>query len=720
MRNASYRKSGCRNHKFSKLRKEQLLNKKFLLEIGVEEVPSSIIKDAMDFIEVFFVKNLMNSRLHFTEMKRYSTPRRFAITIFGLPDKQEDLIEEVMGPPAKISYDKQGNLTKAGLGFLKSKNAKQEDIYLKQTDKGKYLALKKIIYGKDTTEILGQIIPQLIEQIPFKKSMKWGTNKLTFVRPIRWILALLNEQVISVKLEDICSDRITFGNRFENLDNTIIINNVDEYENKLMQHFVIPNVEKRKELIKQQVKAIENEIHGKIADEKLFDTVTNLVEYPLAILCKFDKAFLNLPQEILITTLTETQKYFALKGYDNKLLPYFICISNGSPQAKDNIRYGNEKVIRARLSDAKFYYDEDQKVPLHSRIEQLNKIVYQEKLGTLYEKSIRMQKIGKFLAKELNVSPEKVIRAAMLSKADLTTLMLNEKEYTSLQGFIGYQYALNDGENEEVAKAIYEQYLPKFKNDILPNTNTGIILSLAEKIDNIVSCFCVGLIPSGSNDPFALRRAAQGILKILYNYKINLNLEKVFIFTLDILQDKIISEKGKVKMQIDDFLQQRIKTFLSDPDIIGVEYDVIDAVMAGDFYHILDLTRRAEDLQAFKNRNDFRRLVIGYKRVANILMSSQSENELDISLFQEDAEKSLYQKIMLIKPEFETELYKKNYHRIFELLLSCRTEIDNLFDNVMIMVKDKKIRENRMALLRMVKSLFLKGADLSKLVVEGV
>ncbi len=691
---------------------------KYLFEIGVEELPASYIRPAIDFMVNYFDDQFHNHKIEFQNIEKYSTPRRLALIINGFSDSQKDSKKEIIGPPKTIAYDNEGNLNKIGLGFIKKQNLSLQDIIIKKLEKGEYITAIKIIKGKPTSEILKQISIEVINKIQFPKTMRWFDNGISFARPIRWIVALFNQTILSFQVGDVKSNCYSFGNRFENIHNRFDIRNIDEYQSELENHFIIPDREKRKKLIIKQIQETANKVNGiPTADAQLIETVTDLVEYPSTSLGKFDNSFLKLPNEILITTLSEIKKCFSVSNQKDELLPYFICISNSNPQTIDKIKYGYERVINARFTDAKFYFETDKKTKLINRIEILKKITFQKDLGTLFDKTERMRKIGKYIANTLNYDDNKIDRAVLLSKTDLTTLMLGEKEYTKLQGFMGWQYALYDGEDKEVAKAIFEQYLPRYKDDILPETKTGIVLSLVDKIDTICGCFFVGLSPSGSYDPLGLRKAGNSVIKILDNHNLSISLNNLIAQSMKsfVLDDK--KDIDFIKSELLSFFKQRIKNHFHQMTD-EIDYDVINAIMASGFFDIPDLIIRAKNLQIFKSHKDFRKLIIGFKRASNILSDSEEEAELDVHLLTEFEEKKLYQKIIQITPEYLNCVKDKNYQKSFDILVSLKDDIDDFFDNVMVMVEDKKIRENRMALLRIINQTFLKTADLSKIVYE--
>ncbi|MCD6177534.1 MAG: glycine--tRNA ligase subunit beta, partial [Candidatus Cloacimonetes bacterium] len=524
-------------------------NKNFLFELGVEEIPAAYISEATKTIKDNFVTNLKKANLDYDELQVFSTPRRFAIKISSLQTQQKDEIIEQTGPTKKIAYDKNRNLTNAALGFLRGAGAEEKDIVIKQTPKGEKIAIIKEVKGKSAEDILQQIILEIIPKINFPKSMKWGNSKFTFARPIRWMLVLFGNDVLDLEFEGIQSGKISYGNRFQKLDNSIEINTIDEYEEKLGSVFVIPDRGKRFKLIQVGIEeilsSIQNEYHDKLDyvddKDKLINIVTNLVEYPTPILSEFDIKYLelfnNIPN-VIIQTLSEHQKYFPINE-NGELTNKFIIIGNGNPKYKELIKLGNNKVVNARLADAAFYYNEDTKISLEDYVPKLKKVVFQSKLGTLFEKTERIKKLTGFLCDELDIDSnvkKHSLRAAHLCKADLVTLMLGEKEYTKLQGMVGYEYALKSEEDIKVATAIFSHYMPRSNYDNLPIGKEGAILAIADKIDTICGIIGVDLIPTGSKDPFALRRAANGVVQIISNNKFEIDIHKLIDRSFELLK----------------------------------------------------------------------------------------------------------------------------------------------------------------------------------------
>ena len=690
-----------------------MIKKDFLFEIGVEEIPAGYIESAIRKLQTFFETTLKEAKLSFDSVKIYSTPRRFAIRLDGLPIQQQDEIIERVGPAKNMAYDENGNLSKAALGFLRGAKATETDIFIKETPKSDKIAVKIEIKGKETKIILINAMKEVITKIVFPKSMKWGNYSTNFARPIRWFVALFGDEILNFKFDAVKSGNITFGNRYQKLENPVEISTINDYENALKSVCVYADRAKRKTIIEQQLVELFADSDEKIIeDKKLLEIVVDLVESPTVVIAEFSQKYLELPEKIITSTLSQHQKYFAVRK-DGKLTNKFVFISNGNPKFSDLIKLGNEKVIKARLEDATFFFKEDTKQPLENFVEKLSEVTFQAKLGSLLEKTERIIKIAKYIAEKLMLSEDdklNILRASKLAKADLVTLMLGEKEFTKLQGYIGMNYALLSGENEAVATAIYEHYQPRGQNDNLPNSLISSIVAIADKMDTVCGIIGVGLVPSGSNDPFALRRAANGIVQIIDAQNMNLNLLELIDFTFEKLADKIEIKNQKI---VNDFFKQRVNWLLKQANL---DYDIIESVMHINFANISDLKKRALDLQKFKQRDDFKALVTGFKRVSNIIAKADELGEIDEILLIETAEKNLYGKF--IKLDLEKYLSVKDYEKAMEILVDFRVQIDTFFDEVMVNADDEKIKANRYNLLGKNREMFLQIADIAKIVVN--
>ena len=686
----------------------------FLFEIGVEEIPASYIQPAMKQIEDFFKEELKKKKIYFNKMRTFSTPRRFALEIIGLKKKQEDEILEKIGPSHKVSYDEKGNLSKAAIGFLKSLNAEKEDIFIKETEKGKYLSLKKEVKGKFTLEILKDLIEEVFSKISFPKSMWWKEKNFYFARPVRSILALYDNELMDLKIKGIKNSKVVSGNIFANLNNCAKVDKIENYEKILEDIFVIADREKRKNIIVSQIKKLtENE---KIClDENLLEIVCNLVEYPTSVLAEFAEEYLILPPEVIKSTLSKNQRYFTLSKQDNSLSNQFIFVSNGDPKCSEIIKLGNQKVVKARLEDAKFYYDEDTKEDLALSFPKLQEITFQEKLGSIYDKIQRMLQICDFLTKYFNFEEdfEKDLKlSCKLCKIDLTSQMIGEKEFSSLQGYMGMYYAKKFAYKHRVSKAIYKHYFPKGKDDALPDDFLSQILAIVDKIDTICAIIGIGLLPTGSSDPYAIRRAANGIVRICAekNIEIDLNvlLEKVF----EILNDKV--DFSKIN-DIKEYFKQRFSYYLNQNQF---SYDIIEALLSLDNLDICDIQKRAKVLTEYKNKEDFKNLILSFKRTANII-EKEKEFSLDKNLLKEKQEICLYEKYLLLKEKILSLLKKQSYEEILKKLTEFGKYINEFFDNIVVNVEQEEIKNNRIALLQEIKKLFVKVANLEKLIIEN-
>ena len=688
------------------------MNNYLLLEIGVEELPSRFGQTTLDQIENNLSKLLKEERINFDNIEKYATPRRLTFVIKNLADKATDLEEEVKGPAKKIAVDADGNFTKPALGFMKSKGLDPENVYFKQLGNAEYLFGTIKQEGKHTSEVLKNIVPEAIKNVTFPKAMRWGGKNMRFARPIRWMVALLNNEVLDIDLEGIKSSNITRGHRFLG-EKEFEVNSVEEYFEKLDKNFVVLDQHKRKEMIRKQAIEVAKSLGGEVElDEDLLEEITFLVEYPTAFYGEFDEEYVKLPKEVVTTPMKEHQRYFPVLK-DGKLLPNFIAVRNGDSNRIDLVKAGNEKVLRARLADALFFYHEDTKKPLESFVDKLQTVVFQAKLGTVYDKTLRIEKLSQVILNELNMteSKENTLRAAKLCKADLVTNMVFE--FTELQGIMGRDYAQVSGENEEVCQGIFEHYLPRFAGDILPETNTGIALSIADKLDSIAGFFAIGIKPSGSQDPYALRRQALGILSILLDRKLSVNLNNLINAALDNYSN-LEFNKEEVASQIVEFFVERVKNLFKD---LGIRYDVIDAVLNNNLNDISDIHTRALELNRWLQKDELVEMLTAFNRVATLAEKATTDIVKE-DLLKEDAEIKLYNGFKEIKSNVESLLLDKKYNEALDAFATLRPLVDNLFDNVMVMDKDEAIKENRLGLLKQIYSTMLTICDLSKIVYK--
>lgn len=683
-----------------------------LFEIGVEELPARYVNSAMEQLKLNIVKSFDENRITYDSVNVYSTPRRLTVVVDNICERQEDLEEEVKGPAKKIAVDADGNFTKPLLGFMKSKGIKEEDLYFKQVGKEEYAFGKIKQEGKLTSEVLKTVLPEAIKSMTFPKAMRWGGKNMRFIRPIRWMVCILNDSVLDIELEGIVSGNVTKGHRFLG-ESEFEVNTLDEYLAKLKENFVILNQDERKSIIKEQCEEVAKSLGGEIElDEELLEEVTHLVEYPTAFYGEFDEDYAKLPKEVVITPMKQHQRYFPVLK-DGKLLPNFIAVRNGDSHRIDNVKSGNEKVLEARLADALFFYKEDTKKSLESYIEKLKTVVFQAKLGTVYDKTLRIEKLANDIIDKLNESgvKEDTLRAAKLCKADLVTGMVFE--FTELQGVMGREYAKVSGENENVAEAIFEHYLPRFAGDILPKTKEGIVLSIADKLDSIAGFFAIGIQPTGSQDPYALRRQALGIINILMDNNLDISLKELVDLTLD-NYSFIEFNKAEVLNQIMDFFKDRIKNLFRD---LGIRYDVIDAILSSNIDDIADMYARANALNSWIDKDELVEMLTAFNRVATLAQKAETD-KVDINLMREEAEFNLYQQFQEIRSNVEHLLADKEYTKALDAFASLRPAIDNMFDSVMIMDKDEAIKNNRLAILKQIYDIMLNICDLSKIVYK--
>ena len=688
------------------------MNNYLLLEIGVEELPSRFGQTTLDQIENNLSKLLKEERVNFDNIDKYATPRRLTFVIKNLADKASDLEEEVKGPAKKIAVDEEGNFTKPALGFMKSKGLDPENVYFKQVGNAEYLFGTIKQSGKETAEILKNIIPTAIKNVTFPKAMRWGGKNMRFARPIRWMVALLNDNVLDVNLEGIKASNVTKGHRFLG-EREFEVNSVEDYFEKLEKNYIILDQHKRKSMIKEQAIEVANSLGGEVElDDDLLEEITFLVEYPTAFYGEFEEDYVKLPKEVVTTPMKEHQRYFPVSK-DGKLLPYFIAVRNGDSHRIDIVKAGNEKVLKARLADALFFYKEDTKKPLESFVDKLQTVVFQAKLGTVYDKSLRIDKLSQTILNELNMSEsaKNTQRAAKLCKADLVTNMVFE--FTELQGIMGRDYAKVGGENEEVCQAIFEHYLPRYAGDILPQTNAGIALSIADKLDSIAGFFAIGIKPSGSQDPYALRRQALGILSILLDKKLSVNLNNLINAALDNYSN-LEFNKEEVASQIVEFFVERVKNLFKD---LGIRYDVIDAVLNNNLNDISDIHTRALELNRWLQKDELVEMLTAFNRVSTLAQKATTDIVKE-ELLKEDAEIKLYNGFKEIKSNVESLLVDKKYNQALDAFATLRPLVDNLFDNVMVMDKDESVKENRLGLLKQIYSTMLTICDLSKIVYK--
>ncbi len=685
------------------------MSRNLLFEIGTEEIPARFIAKTKADMKAYLEKTFNELHISYKSIELKCTPRRFVVIIDELAEFQDTVEEELKGPAKKIAFDENNNPSKALLGFLKGKDVPVESIYFKTVGKDDYAHVKLTKPGQEVKGLLKDIFEGMIKSTTFPKSMKWGGKNIRFVRPIRYFVCLLDNEVIDFEIEGIKTGNITKGHRFLG-SNHIVINNPDEYAAKLKENFVILDDEERKAIILEQCIQVANSLGGVLMmDEDLLEEVNYIIEYPTAFYGEFDESYLSLPKEAIITPMKEHQRYFPVLDNAGNLMNKFITVRNGDSYAIDNVKRGNEKVLDARLSDALFFYKEDTKKPLESYVDRLDTIVFQQKLGTILDKTKRIQKLSAKIEKTLKLDLPNLDRAAYLAKADLTTSMVFE--FTELQGIMGRYYAALTNEPKEVSEAIYEHYLPKFAGDELPITNEGIVLALADRLDSIAGFFAIGIQPTGSQDPYALRRQALGILNIIMDKKLDVNLEDLLDLALENF-DNIEMDKKAVKKDLLTFFELRLKNLFSDRDI---RYDVVDAVISIEGSNPFDLLIRAKDLDAWVKNNNVTEALQTFSRISNISKGAVS-GQIYESKFVDESESKLYASYNSIKLEVENLLGQREYVKALELLITIKDSIDAFFDSVMIMDENIAVRENRLTMLANIRTTMESVADLSKIV----
>jgi glycyl-tRNA synthetase beta chain len=681
-----------------------------LLEIGTEEIPSGFIPRALEDMQALLVKAFESQRIAFKEIKAMGTPRRLVLTATGVAPSQEGRWIETVGPARRIAFDSEGNPTKAAQGFARGQGIPVEELQVVRTEKGEYVCARREEKGVETFQLLPSILPRLIVSIPFPKSMRWMDLDISFVRPIHWILALFDGKVIPFQVGNVSAGNVSRGHRFMAVG-SFQVKDLTDYFRRLKNSFVVVNPEERKELISSEVNKAAGEVSGRILpDDALLEIVSNLVEFPVALRGTFSDDFLALPREVLITAMREHQRYFSVCGPDGSLLPFFVTISNTRPKDPNVVIRGNERVLQARLADARFFFVEDMKVPFAGRAEGLKKVVYHSKLGTSYEKVMRIASLAEHLGALLNPSlVETVKRASLLCKCDLITGMVGE--FPTLQGVMGRVYARLSGEAEEVALAIYEHYLPTSAGGALPSSDAGAILSVADKLDTVVGCFGVGLVPTGTADPYALRRQTLGIIHIILTRRYSLSLGALIEKSLELLEKKIERPAREIKADVLDFFLGRIQNVLTAR---GISPDVVEAALAVTFDDLLDLEQRAQALQDLKKEADFEPLATAFKRVVNI-SKGHPPGEVYPGLFENPAEGKLLDSYRKVSREAEEKIDRKEYLHALQDLSSLRGPVDEFFEGVLVMAENEKVKSNRLSLLANIAQLFFRIGDFSKI-----
>lgn len=683
--------------------------KELFLEIGTEEIPAGFIPRAMAEMEAMITKELTNARLSFDEVRTLATPRRLVLSVKGIPAVQPDAEVTATGPSRKAAFDAEGKPTKAAEGFARGQGVDVSALKVISNEKGEYLAVTKLESGRPTFELLSEILPTMVANIPFKKSMRWGDQDVRFARPVHWIVALFDGIVVPFNFGNINSGNVSRGHRFM-ANQPFPVRDFAHYLEECERHFVIPDPERRKEIIRRETHRVAKSTGGHLLpDEELLEQVTFLVEYPSAVAGTFSAEFLKVPKEVLITSMRSHQRYFSIVDANGKLLPGFITINNTLTDDPSVVVKGNERVLRARLSDARFFFEEDQKIKLDERVDALKKVVYQQKLGTSFEKMERFRALAIGLAEKLNPAVKaQTSRAAWLCKADLVSGMVGE--FPEVQGIMGREYALLEGEDAAVANAIAEHYLPSQAGGELPASDIGAFVSIADKMDTICGCFGVGLIPTGAADPYALRRATIGIISIILDRDYRLSLPALIGQALELLSAKLTRPPEQVSIDVLEFFRGRFVNLLAN-DFAG---DAVDAAVSAGFKDLVDVRARIAALAQFKNHPDFEPLTVAFKRVGNIVKGG-TDTPINPALFQDPAESGLYEAFQAVNSSVETKTSEGAYLEALTGIATLRGPVDTFFDKVMVMAEDEKVRTNRLALLTAIARMFGRIADFSRI-----
>ncbi|MFV1997541.1 MAG: glycine--tRNA ligase subunit beta [Acidiferrobacterales bacterium] len=694
---------------------KKTLHDDLLIELGTEELPPKALKRLSEALGEYFVAGLKDAGL-LTEKstsRNFATPRRLAVSVSAVLLRQPDRETERRGPALQAAFDRDGKATKAAEGFGRSCGVAVEKLERLKTDKGEWLVFRQKEKGRAAKELIPQILDYALKQLPIPKRMRWSDLDAEFVRPVHWLVMLHGDKIVPAESLAVKSGRKTRGHRFH-APGWLSITSAKTYEKTLKQGYVIADYEARQKKIKDGAENLAAKHKGKVViDDNLLDEVTGLVEWPEPILANFDKEFLDVPAEALISTMQEHQKYFPVTNKNGKLLPYFITISNIKSKQKARVREGNERVIRARFSDAKFFWDTDRKQRLDDHVEKLKDVVFHARLGSVYGEAVLASRVASDVATALGSDTGMAERAGLLAKADLMTAMVNE--FPDLQGVMGRYYAEYDGEKPEVAIAIEEQYLPRFAGDRLPTGNTGRALAIADKLETLVGIFGVGEIPTGEKDPFALRRAALGVLRIMIECELDLDLKaliKAALFRHPSLVNQV--KFPEQETQVYEFMMDRLRAYYADA---GISHDVFEAVRVCNPAQPYDFDKRVRAVMAFRKLKEADSLTAANKRIRNILKQGGDIDWDHVSeeLLQDPAEKNLANKINSLSKEITPLFDKGDYTTAMKKLAALRPEVDDFFDKVMVMVDEEAVRDNRLALLSGLSQLFLRVADLSRL-----
>ena len=682
----------------------------FLFEIGTEELPPKSLKTLADVFHCQLVANLQSNNLlsKSTDSKVFATPRRIAVLINDVLKYQPDQVIDRRGPAVNQAFDDQGQPTQAALGFAKSVGLELSELQRQKTDKGEWLYCQIKREGNRAETLIPQCVESALKALPIPKRMRWGTQDAEFIRPVKWVIMLFGDKVIDAEILSVKADRHTYGHRFHTT-RRLRLKEAHDYEKLLLQEgLVVPDYDQRRQLILEGINKLAQEKQARVLlDRSLLDEVTGLVELPVPLIGNIDESFMSLPQEVLISSMQDHQKYFPVVNKDNKMLPHFITVSNIRSKDSASVVKGNQRVLRARLSDAQFFFNSDRKITLEQRVSSLNSVLFHKKLGNLGDKTKRIVRLGDYLASNLGCNQKELSRSAQLCKTDLLTDMVGE--FPDLQGVMGKYYALNDGESQAVANAIEQHYWPRFAGDEIPQSDVGRVLAIADKLDTICGIFAANEAPSGDRDPFGLRRNALGILRILLEGQLDLDLKQAIAFALEGYQD--LDSSASLASAVYSFIFERLKTHYQSQGFDTREYQAVAALNPSS---PVDFDLRIKAVNAFSKHDAAQTLIDANKRIGNILQKvDMIKNEVNPDQLQQQQEIRLYQQLNEIKTLLTPMIEENRYADILQALTQLKQPVDEFFDHVMVMDENAEKRDNRIALLNQIKSLFGMTADIS-------
>lgn len=687
--------------------------KSLLVEIGSEEIPAGYIEPALSALSQSLVSMLENARIRCGSVKTFGTPRRLAVVVADVAEKQEEKTEEVMGPPESVGFNADGTPKMAAEKFAEKLGVRVSDIRIKETKKGRYLCGEKTEAVSDTITLLKEILPSVIGALPFPKTMRWADGDVTFARPIQSLLAIFGKEVVPAVYGDVRSGNLTRGHRFLKPD-AIVIDDAASYEALLREAFVIADIDARRKEVKDEIEKAAASVSGTILpDDPLVDIVKNLIEYPVTVVGSFDQSYLELPQEILITAMREHQKYFAVVDEKGVLLPHFVVVNNTRARDMAVVTRGHEKVLRARLADAQFFYQGDIAVPVTERVRKLDGVLFQAQLGTMLEKTTRIGFLSDIISDMAALdaaSKERLLRAAAICKADLVSQVVGE--FPKLQGVMGRIYAIVANEAPDVAQAIEEHYRPTYSGGVLPETVTGALLAVSDKIDTLCGCFYAGLIPTGASDPYALRRQTIGLIQIIREKEFHFSLEAIVRKGVSLYVKKSNEETAEVEARILDFIRMRLSHLMEEE---GFSRDVIASVVSVSIDDIPKTYERVKALETLKAMPDFEPIAVCFKRVVNIIRKASLPDtiQVDESIFKDRVEKDLYTAFLKTQKEVAACVEQGEYKKALAGIATLRGPVDAFFDGVMVMAEEEALRNNRLSILKEISTLFGGIADFS-------